>query len=109
MYLAAKFAGFRRRLLDGVVRVIAELVRAMNCYHSSLMDGDDTHPIDIERAMENDYSVEPRKPCVQFKRAQVTVQKGIDKVKLAGRAAPHSKTDYPTMPTPAICLCLSAI
>ena len=59
--LAAKSAGFRRSLPDGVVSALAELVRAMNCYYSNLIEGHDTHPVDIERAMQNDYSDEPRK------------------------------------------------
>jgi len=28
----------------------------MNCYYRNLIEGHDTHPIDIERALENDYS-----------------------------------------------------
>jgi len=28
----------------------------MNCYYSNLIEGHDTHPIDIERALKNDYS-----------------------------------------------------
>ena len=42
--------------LLGDVTALADLVRAMNCYYSNLIEGHDTHPIDIERAMKNDYS-----------------------------------------------------
>jgi len=28
----------------------------MNCYYSNLIEGHDTHPVDIERALNNDYS-----------------------------------------------------
>jgi hypothetical protein len=38
---------------------LAELVRAMNCYYSNLIEGHTTHPVDIERAMKNDYSGNP--------------------------------------------------
>jgi Fic family protein len=89
--LAAKSAGFRRSLPDGVVSALAELVRAMNCYYSNLIEGHDTHPVDIERAMQNDYSDEPRKRDLQLEaRAHVTVQEWIDKGGLAGRAATHA-------------------
>ena len=86
--LAAKSAGFRRSLPDSVVNALADLVRAMNCYYSNLIEGHDTHPVDIERAMQNDYSDNPRKRDLQLEaRAHVTVQKWIDEDGLAGRAA----------------------
>ncbi|MAA80726.1 MAG: cell filamentation protein Fic [Hyphomonas sp.] len=85
--LAAKSAGFSRSLPDGVVSALADLVRAMNCYYSNLIEGHDTHPVDIERAMQNDYSDEPRKRDLQLEaRAHVTVQQWIDEGGLAGRA-----------------------
>ena len=86
--LAARSAGFRRSLPEGVVEALADLVRAMNCYYSNLIEGHDTHPVDIERAMHNDYSDEPRKRNLQMEaRAHVTVQKWIDEGGLEGRSA----------------------
>ncbi len=87
--LAAKSAGFRRSLPDSVVSALAELVRSMNCYYSNLIEGHNTHPIDIERAMRDDYSDEPRKRDLQLEaRAHVMVQKWIDDGGLdGGRAA----------------------
>jgi len=86
--LAAKSAGFRSSLPDGVVMALAELVRAMNCYYSNLIEGHDTHPVDIERAMHEDYSNEPRKRDLQQEaRAHVLVQTWIDNNGLTGRAA----------------------
>lgn len=79
MELAAKSAGFRRSLPEGVVTALARLVRAMNCYYSNLIEGHNTHPVDIERAMRGDYSDEPRKRDLQLEaRAHVMVQKWID-------------------------------
>jgi Fic family protein len=85
--LAAASAGFRRSLPAGVVKALAELVRAMNCYYSNLIEGHDTHPIDIERAMRNDYSADPRTRNLQLEaRAHVAVQGWIDQGGVEGRA-----------------------
>src|SRR5690349_11682743 len=54
--LAQKSAGFRRSLPESLVASLAQLVRAMNCYYSNLIEGHETHPIDIERALKGDYS-----------------------------------------------------
>ncbi len=85
--LAAKSAGFRRSLPDGVLTALADLVRAMNCYYSNLIEGHDTHPVDIERALKNDYSSDAQKRNLQLEaKAHMTVQKWIDKGGLTGRA-----------------------
>lgn len=85
--LAAASAGFRRSLPAGVVRALADLVRAMNCYYSNLIEGHDTHPVDIERAMRNDYSADPHKRNLQLEaKAHVAVQGWIDGGGLSGRA-----------------------
>lgn len=86
--LAAKSAGFRRSMPDAVMTALADLVRSMNCYYSNLIEGRDTHPIDIERALRNDYSKDPRKRDLQLEaRAHIEVQAWIDKGGLDGRAA----------------------
>jgi Fic family protein len=77
--VAARSAGFHRSLPDGVRTALADLVRAMNCYYSNLIEGHDTHPIDIERALNNDYSNDPRKRDLQLEaKAHMTVQQWID-------------------------------
>ena len=70
------------KLSGGIVAALAGLVRSMNCYYSNLIEGHDTHPIDIERALKKDYSADPeetrslaaRGRC----RAHIAVQKWID-------------------------------
>jgi Fic family protein len=85
--LAARSAGFRRSLPEGVATALADLVRAMNCYYSNLIEGHDTHPVDIERALNNDYSSDPRKRDLQLEaKAHVAVQRWIDGGGLRGRA-----------------------
>lgn len=86
--LAQRSAGFRRSLPDGVMTALADLVRAMNCYYSNLIEGHDTHPIDIERALNDDYSSDPEKRNLQLEaEAHITVQKWIDEGRLDGGAA----------------------
>ncbi len=85
--LAAHSAGFRRSLPAGVLSALAKLVRAMNCYYSNLIEGHDTHPIDIERALKNDYSENLEKRNLQLEaKAHITVQQWIDDGGLTGRA-----------------------
>lgn len=85
--LAARAAGLLRSLPEGVVSALADLVRAMNCYYSNLIEGHDTHPVDIERALKGDYSAEPEKRNLQLEaRAHIKVQEWIDGGGLAGRA-----------------------
>ncbi|WP_176593611.1 hypothetical protein [Sphingobium sp. EM0848] len=86
-----------RGLEDGAVTLIAEAnrlvgrihpilqeavgthVRSMNCYYSNLVEGHDTHPRGIDRALANDFSVEPRKRELQQEAlAHIHVQRLID-------------------------------
>jgi Fic family protein len=84
--LATHAAGFRRSLPQGILTALAELVRSMNCYYSNLIEGHDTHPIDIERALKNDYSSNQEKRNLQLEaKAHVAVQKWIDEGGLRGR------------------------
>lgn len=86
--LAQKSAGFRRSLPVSILGPLARLVRSMNCYYSNLIEGHDTHPIDIERALANDYSGDPKKRNLQLEaKAHITVQQWIDDGGLAGGRA----------------------
>jgi len=85
--LATASAGFRHSLPDGVVRALADLVRAMNCYYSNLIEGHDTHPIDIERALKKEYSTDQEQRNLQLEaEAHVSVERWIDEDGLKGRA-----------------------
>ena len=85
--LAQKSAGFRRSLPESLLLSLADLVRSMNCYYSNLIEGHDTHPIDIERALKGDYSKDAKKRDLQLEaKAHITVQQWIDSGGLKGRA-----------------------
>ena len=84
--LAEKSAGFRRSLPDAIYKALSDLVRSMNCYYSNLIEGHDTHPVDIERALKEDFSDNPRQRDLQLEaKAHIEVQKWIDEGGLTGR------------------------
>lgn len=77
--LAQKSAGFRRSFPESLLSSLADLARSVNCYYSNLIEGHDTHPIDIERALKDDYSKDAKKRDLQLEaKAHITVQKWID-------------------------------
>src|ERR1700685_1231400 len=85
--LAQRSAGFRRSLPESLLISLAGLVRSMNCYYSNLIEGHDTHPIDIERALNGEYSADPRKRDLQLEaKAHIAVQRWIDEGNLRARA-----------------------
>jgi Fic family protein len=85
--LAQKSAGFRHSLPERMLASVADLVRAMNCYYSNVIEGHYTHPVDIERALKNEYSDDARKRDLQREAiAHIAVQKWIDDGGLRGRA-----------------------
>jgi Fic family protein len=60
----------------------------VNCCYSNLIEGHDTHPVDIERALWNDYVADRRKRDLQLEaRAHIEVQRWIDGGGLKGRVA----------------------
>ncbi len=85
--LMAKSVGLRRSLPKGVLITLVHLVRSMNGYYSNLIEGHDTHPVDIERALKDDFSIDPHKRHLQLEaKAHVHVQQWIDEGGLIGRA-----------------------
>src|SRR3984957_9738939 len=90
--LTQKSAGFRASLPTSIVASLADLVRAMNCYYSNLIEGHNTHPVDIERALRNEYSADAHKRDLQLEaRAHIAVQQWIDGGGLRGRSALTAK------------------
>jgi Fic family protein len=79
LQLAQRSSGFRRSLPASLLASLADLARTMNCYYSNLIEGHATHPIDIERALKNDYSNDAKRRDLQREAtAHITVQKWID-------------------------------
>lgn len=86
--LAQASAGFKRSLPDPIVKSLADLVRSMNCYYSNLIEGHDTHPVEIERALKGEYNEDSDKRNLQLEaKAHIQVQSWIDQGGLSGREA----------------------
>lgn len=77
--LAESACGLAKRVHPILRQSVGDLIRSMNCYYSNLIEGHNTHPRDIERALAEDFSDEPRKRDLQIEAvAHIHVQKLID-------------------------------
>ncbi len=78
--LVTKSTGFKRSLPDTIQKTLANLVRGMNCYYSNLIEGHNTHPIEIEQALQGNYSSDVKKRDLQLEaKAHINVQEWIDR------------------------------
>ena len=85
--LESKAIAFWNSLPHGIQAALARLVRFVHCYYNNLIAGHDTHPIDIERALNNDLSADPERRNLQHEaKAHIAAQEWIDAGGLAGRA-----------------------
>ncbi len=85
--LATEAAALTGRLAPGTAAAVGDLVRGMNCYYSNLIEGHNTHPIDIERALRADLAAEPKRRDLQLEAAaHIAVQAAIDHNALADAA-----------------------
>ncbi|HEY6805324.1 MAG TPA: Fic family protein [Pyrinomonadaceae bacterium] len=53
------------RLAPATLAGVRKLLRIVNSYYSNLIEGHNTHPVDIERAMRHDYSTNEHKRDLQ--------------------------------------------
>jgi Fic family protein len=77
--LIAKSSALAARLHPVVRESVGDLVRSMNCYYSNLIEGHDTHPRDIDRALAAEFSSDPKRRALQYEaRAHIEVQRMLD-------------------------------
>ena len=77
--LVAKSNQLAGQLRPEVQESIGDLVRSMNCYYSNLIEGHNTHPRDVDRALNDEYSPDPVQRALQVEaRAHIEVQRMID-------------------------------
>jgi Fic family protein len=77
--VTAKASSLAGQLNPLVTEAVGDLVRSMNCYYSNLIEGHNTHPRDIDSALHQNYSTEPKRRTLQLEAvAHITVQQAID-------------------------------
>ncbi len=78
--IVSRSANLEGRLHPVTKKSIVEFLRITNCYYSNLIEGHSAHPVDIERAMHQDYSSDPAKRNLQIESlAHIECQNKIDK------------------------------
>ena len=73
---------------------LADFVRLMNCYYSNLIEGHNTRPRDIERALADAELDEVTRPLALEARAHVIVQRRIDEMHRAGELPSPTSTAF---------------
>lgn len=78
--LVSKASALAARLPPVLRASVGDLVRSMNCYYSNLIEGHNTHPIDINRALAGNYSNDPERRNLQIEAiAHIELQRLIDR------------------------------
>jgi len=63
-----------------ILKSIKELLRKVNSYYSNRLESEGTHPVDIERAMRQDFDVDEKKRNLQqLSLSYISTQKEIEK------------------------------
>jgi len=82
------------RLHSRTAASLADLVRVMNCYYSNLIEGHNTRPRDIERALANDLDTDDARRDLQIEaRAHIRVQKDVDALCAQGNFGEPASAD----------------
>ncbi len=82
--LAMKASALANTLRPQTAAQLAHLVRVMNCYYSNLIEGHNTRPRDIERALNQEFDADERRNLQLEARAHIRVQAWIDELAGAG-------------------------
>jgi hypothetical protein len=75
--ITAKAETLGARLPPRTAASLADLVRVMNCYYGNLIEGHNTRPRDIERALSGELLVGERRQLQLEARAHIGVQQEI--------------------------------
>jgi len=78
--LVAKSSALGGRLHAAMRPGVGDLVRSMNCYYSNLIEGHNTLPVDINKALAGDFAEDTKRRNLQLEaRAHIEVQRMIDR------------------------------
>lgn len=93
--LSASSAKLGRSLHPRTAANLAELVRIMNTYYSNLIEGHDTRPRDIERALAGQFDRDEARRNLQIEAAaHVRVQAEIDRMAAAGQLPEPASVNF---------------
>lgn len=93
--LAAASNALGSRLHPRSADGLADLVRVMNCYYSNLIEGHNTTPREIVRALEDQFESAPERRNLQLEaRAHIRVQREIDRQFAAGALPEPASVEF---------------
>ncbi len=93
--LSAKAATLGAALHPRTAQALASLVRVMSTYYSNLIEGHDTRPRDIERALARDFDEDEGRRNLQIEAAaHVRVQAWIDDLAARGELPQPTSVDF---------------
>lgn len=91
LQLVEAVARLSDRLHPLTAAALAEFLRPANSYYSNLIEGHDTHPLDIARALQADYADDPRRRSLQLEaRAHVAVHARLPALLAAAGGNPYT-------------------
>ncbi|MBX9692238.1 MAG: Fic family protein, partial [Cyanobacteria bacterium] len=83
--IQAESTSIGRNLNEDSLAELADLVRIMNSYYSNLIEGHNTRPRDIERALAGHEVEQDKRPLALEAKAHVDVQRAIDIAHRSGK------------------------
>lgn len=93
--LSAESAALGKRLHPKTAASLADLVRIMNAYYSNLIEGHNTRPKDIARALEGDLDENEGRRNLQLEAAShVRLQEKIDRLAAASKLPEPASVDF---------------
>lgn len=93
--LSRTAAGLGHRLSSRSAENLADLVRVMNCYYSNLIEGHNTTPREIERALGDRFeNAEDRRNLQLEARAHIKLQREIDRLYAAGELSDPASIEF---------------
>ncbi len=93
--LPAAAAALSARLHPKTAANLADMVRVMNCYYSNLIEGHNTRPRDIERALADDLDADETRRNLQLEaRQHIRLQEMIDREFAEGKLREPASTEF---------------
>ncbi|KJU84792.1 filamentation induced by cAMP protein fic [Candidatus Magnetobacterium bavaricum] len=93
--LSSAAASLGNRLHPQSAANFADLVRVMNCYYSNLIEGHNTMPREIERALGNDFDTARDRRNLQLEAyAHIRLQREIDRLYSVGKLPDPASVEF---------------